>query len=143
VIRIGIDWTLLLQAANFFVLLGLLQWLLFRPLRAVMQGRRQEIENSLGRVRELEDDIAGRQAGYSELLESVRESARQQREAVRAEVTEQQMQLLSEAREEATSRQRELETRLAVEEEAAAATLRGESARLAGAITHKIAGRAL
>jgi hypothetical protein len=77
------------------------------------------------------------------LLESVRESARQQREAVRAEVTEQQMQLLSEARDEATSRQRELETRLAVEEEAAAATLRAESSRLAGAITHKIAGRAL
>jgi F-type H+-transporting ATPase subunit b len=142
VIRISIDWTLLLQAANFFVLLGLLQWLLFRPLRAVMQRRRQEIEDSLGRVRDLEDEIAGRQAGYSELLESVRENARQQREAVRAEVTEQQMQLLSAAREEATGRQRELEARLAVEEAAAAATLRAESARLAGAITHKIAGRA-
>jgi hypothetical protein len=52
------------------------------------------------------------------------------------------MQLLSAAREEATGRQRELEARLAVEEAAAAATLRAESARLAGAITHKIAGRA-
>jgi F-type H+-transporting ATPase subunit b len=143
VIRISIDWTLLLQAANFFVLLGLLQWLLFRPLRAVMQRRRQEIEGSLGRVRDLEDEIAGRQAGYSELLESVRENARQQREAVRAEVTEQQLQLLSAAREEATGRQRELEARLAVEEAAAATALRAESARLAGAITHKIAGRAL
>ncbi|HEX9779432.1 MAG TPA: hypothetical protein VGA63_14905 [Geopsychrobacteraceae bacterium] len=142
-IRISIDWTLLLQAANFFVLLGLLQWLLFRPLRAVMQRRRQEIEGSLGRVRDLEDEIAGRQAGYSELLESVRENARQQREAVRAEVTEQQLQLLSAAREEATGRQRELEARLAVEEAAAATALRAESARLAGAITHKIAGRAL
>ena len=142
-IRISIDWTLLLQAANFFVLLGLLQWLLFRPLRTVMQRRRQEIEGSLGRVRDLEDEIAGRQAGYSELLESVRENARQQREAVRAEVTEQQQQLLSAAREEATGRQRELEARLAVEEAAAATALRAESARLAGAITHKIAGRAL
>jgi len=143
VIRISIDWTLLLQAANFFVLLGLLQWLLFRPLRTVMQRRRQEIEGSLGRVRDLEDEIAGRQAGYSELLESVRENARQQREAVRAEVTEQQQQLLSAARDEATGRQRELEARLAVEEAAAATALRAESARLAGAITHKIAGRAL
>jgi F-type H+-transporting ATPase subunit b len=138
-----IDWTLLVQVINFFILLGLLQWLLFRPLRNIMDQRQDEIKGSLNQVRDLEKDIQDKQAAYAERLETVREEARQQREVMRRSVAAEQAELSAAAQREVAASRHELKKRIGAEQKEAAAVLKAEAERLAQAITRKIAGRSL
>jgi F-type H+-transporting ATPase subunit b len=140
---INIDWTLLVQAVNFFILLGLLQLVLFRPLRAVIDQRQDEIKGSLDRVRELEEDISGKQAVYNERVDSVREEARQQRETMRQAVAAKQAQLLGAAQEKVAASRESFRESIAAQRSEAAAALKDEADRLAASITRKIAGRSL
>ncbi|MEZ4598573.1 MAG: ATP synthase F0 subunit B [Syntrophotaleaceae bacterium] len=140
---INIDWTLLVQAVNFFILLGLLHWVLYRPLRKVIDCRQDEIKGSLDRVRELEEDISGKQAVYKEKVESVRDEARQQREEMRHSVASKQAQLLSAAHGQVEASRDSIRERIAAQRSEAAALLKDEANRLAAAITRKIAGRSL
>jgi F-type H+-transporting ATPase subunit b len=140
---IKIDWTLLIQAVNFFVLLGILQKLVFKPFLKVMEERRGEVEGSLGRVRELEERNAAQQAAYEDRLEAARSVAQEQREAFRREAAEQEAQLLTAAHDEAAARLSSLRQRIAAEQEKAGALMRQEARTLGEAIARKLAGRSL
>jgi F-type H+-transporting ATPase subunit b len=140
---IKVDWTLLIQAVNFFVLLGILQKLVFKPFLKVMDERRGEVEGALGRVRELEERNAAQQAAYEARLEAARSVAQGQREAFRREAAEQETQLLSAAHDEAAARLSTVRQRVANEQEEAAALLRREARTLGEAMASKLAGRSL
>jgi len=46
---IKLDWTLLLQFANFMILLAVLNVLLFKPLRAILAVRKATVDGDLAR----------------------------------------------------------------------------------------------
>lgn len=140
---IKIDWTLLIQAVNFFVLLGILQKLVFKPFLKVMEERRGEVKGALGRVRELEERNAAQQAAYEAQLEAARSVAQEQREVFRREAAEQETQLLTAAHDEAAARLAAVRRRVAEEQEEAGALLRQEARTLGEAIARKLAGRSL
>ncbi len=140
---IKIDWTILIQAVNFFVLLGVLQKLVFKPFLKVMGERRGEVEGSLSRVRELEERNGAQQAAYEARLEAARSVAQQQRAAFRQEAAEQEMRLLATAHDEAAARLSAVRQRIAGEQAEAGALMRREAETLGEAIARKLAGRAL
>jgi F-type H+-transporting ATPase subunit b len=140
---IKIDWTILVQAVNFFVLLGLLQKLLFEPFMKVMEQRRGEVAGSLGRVRELEEQIGERQAAYEAELEAARSVVQQQRAALRQEAAEQEERLVTAAHDEAAARLAAVRQSIAAEQAEASAQLRREATSLGETIVRKLAGRAL
>lgn len=56
--QLGIDWRLFLsQAVNFFVLLAILSWFVYRPLVRLMNERRQKIETGLRQAAEAEQRL--------------------------------------------------------------------------------------
>jgi F-type H+-transporting ATPase subunit b len=140
---IKIDWTLLIQAANFFLLLGILQKLVFKPFLKVMDERRGEVEGSLSRVRELEELNAAQQADYEGRLDAARSVAQEQREAFRREAAEQEAQLMTAAHDDAAAKLSVVRQRIAAEQAEAGALLRQEANTLGEAIARKLAGRAL
>lgn len=140
---IKIDWTILVQAVNFFVLLGILQKLVFKPFLKVMGERRGEVEGALSRVRELEERNGAQQAAYEARLEAALSVAQQQRAAFRQEAAEQEAHLLATAHDEAAARLSAVRQRIAGEQAEAGALLRREAETLGEAIARKLAGRAL
>ncbi len=140
---IKIDWTLLIQAVNFFVLLGILQKLVFKPFLKVMEERRGEVEGSLGRVRELEEQNEAQQAAYEARLDAARSVAQEQREAFRREAAEQEAQLLAASHDEAAARLSAVRQRVGAEHAEAGALLRQEARTLGEDIARKLAGRSL
>lgn len=140
---IKIDWTLLIQAVNFFLLLGILQKLVFKPFLKVMGERRGEVDGALSRVRELEERNVAQQADYEGRLEAARNVAQEQRETFRREAAEQEAQLLTAAHDEAAVRLSAVRQRIAAEQAEAGALLRQEANTLGEAIARKLAGRAL
>ncbi len=68
---------LIAQIVNFIILMGLLYWLLYKPVRAFMDQRTQNIAEQ---IRSAEENRAAAEALRSELEKQTRESRKQARQ---------------------------------------------------------------
>ena len=82
---ISIDFTIVIQFINFFLLIFLLNLVLFRPLRKLLEERRATIEGGHGRAQELESQIEEKMARYQERLQEARSKGAQERATMRGE----------------------------------------------------------
>ncbi len=135
--------TLLYQFALYLVLLFLLNLLLYRPLRAVMQERRQTIDGSKERAKSLEADIQDKMARYEEKLQEARTAGAAERAQLKAEANKKEQELLSEAREDATAQLTKIREQVGAEADTARTQLQDESRAHAEMIAAKVLGRAL
>lgn len=89
-------WTLLLQAINLAVLLGLLRWLLYRPLLGMIDARRQRVADELAtakaaqqaadqQAQSLDAQRTAFDAQREQLLTDARQQASAEREALLAQ----------------------------------------------------------
>jgi len=140
---IKVDWTLLVQAANFFILMGALHLILFRPLGNIMQRRREEIDGNLQQAGALEDRINERLAAYQEQLQQAKSEIAGERKQFRQDLAEEEARLLGAAHDEASVELQGIKDRVAEEKEQALADLQGQASSLAAQIAQKVVGRAL
>lgn len=71
-----IDWRLLvIQAVNFLLLLGILWWVVWRPLLRIIDERRQTIEGGLTAAREQQQLLQQTKAEHDEILARARKTA--------------------------------------------------------------------
>lgn len=140
---IKVDWTILLQAANFFILMGALHLILFRPLGKIMQGRRDEIDGNLQQAGALEEQLSGDLAAYQEKLQQAKVEIANERKQFRQEVTTESARMLSVANEEAAAELQAIKDRVVGEKEQALVDLKAQAVPLAARIAQKVVGRAL
>ncbi|MHB8708446.1 MAG: ATP synthase F0 subunit B [Desulfuromonadales bacterium] len=140
---IKLDWTLLLQFANFMILLVVLNVLLFKPLRNVLAARKATIDGDLAKARSLDEQIQAQVAEYEVKLQGARQRGSQERLALRQAAQAEEARLLGTANEKATQRLQVLKEQVAGEAEAARQGLRGETEALARQIAGKVLGRSV
>lgn len=140
---IKVDWTILLQAANFFILMGALHLILFRPLTNIMQRRRDEIDGNLQQAGALEDRLNERLMAYQQQLQQAKNEIAGERKQFRQELAAEQTRLLGAANEEAAADLQNIKDRVAGEKQQALVELQGKAAPLAARIAQKVVGRAL
>ena len=70
---IKLDWTLLLQFVNFMILMAVLNALLFKPLRAALQARKETIEGSKAKVQDIDEQVQAQIARYEAQLQDARQ----------------------------------------------------------------------
>lgn len=140
---IKLDWTLLLQFANFMILLGILNALLYKPLRAALAARKATIDGNLTRARAMDEQIQGQLAEYEAQLQEARLRGIQERATLRQAALAEEARLLGAANEKASLRLQELKEQVASDADAARQGLRGETEVLARQIAGKVLGRAL
>lgn len=140
---IKLDWTLLLQFANFMILLAVLNALLFKPLRAVLAARKATIDGDLAKARTLDEQIQTQVAEYEVKLQEARQRGSQERTALRQAAQTEETRLLSAANEKASQRLQTLKEQVAGEAAAARQGLRGETEALARQIAGKVLGRSI
>ena len=138
---IKLDWTLLLQFANFIILLVVLNALLFKPLRAVLAARKATIDGDLAKARSLDEQIKSQLAEYEAKLQGARQRGNQERMALRQAAQSEEARLLGSANEKASQRLQALKDQVAGEAETARQELRGETEALARQIAGKVLGR--
>ncbi len=103
---IELNWTLLLQFVNFVVLLFILNLLLYRPLRRLMQERQQTVDGSYRKAREMEGEIATKMEHYQQRLQEAKRRGHQERTELRQGALTEENRLLVEARNTPPSRSR-------------------------------------
>ena len=140
---IKLDWTLLLQFANFMILLVVLNVLLFKPLRAALAARKATIDGDLAAARATEEQIQAQVAEYEAKLQEARQRGSQERTALRQAAVAEEARLLGAANEAASRRLQELKGQVADEAATARQTLRGETEVLARQIAGKVLGRSV
>jgi len=140
---ISLDWTLILQFINFIVLLYLLNRILFKPLRAVMDKRRETIDGSHARARDLQADIDDKMNRYQQQLSEAKKLANDERAQLRKLAVEEETKMISTAQSNAASRMDKIREQVGQESTRASQTLKKQSAALAQQIATKILGRSL
>ena len=140
---IKLDWTLLLQFANFMILLVVLNVLLFKPLRAVLAARKTTIDGDLAKARATEAQIQAQVAEYEAKLQEARQRGGQERTALRQAAVAEEARLLGAANEAASRRLQELKGQVADEAATARQALRSETEVLARQIAGKVLGRSV
>lgn len=140
---INIDVTILIQFVNFLILMAVLNLLLYRPLRAIMQKRKEKIEGSYQAAKDLEGSIEEKMARYQEQLQDAKLKGNQERGTMRQAAAEEEARLLSAAHETASAHVQKIREQVSQEAKAASAQLKSETEAIAGEIATKVLGRAL
>lgn len=140
---IQVDWTIWLQFVNFFVLMALLNFILYRPLRGILGRRRETIDGSYSKAKELEAQINEKMGRYQEQLQTAKLKGNEERAQMRKEAAGEETEILTKAHATASEQLQDIKSRVAGEAEAAAKVLKNESKVLAAQIASKVLGRTL
>ncbi len=140
---ISVDWTLGLQFLNFIILLIILNKLLYRPLKQIIEERRETVKGSHARAKELEADIEEKMQHYQQQLNEAKAIANEERNKLKKAAGEEELSILSHAHGKATTRLQAIKAQVAGEAAEASQVLKTEAGSLAGQIATKILGREL
>ena len=140
---IKLDWTLFLQFINFMVLMAVLNALLFKPLRAALQARRDTIEGSKAKVEDLDEQVQAQIARYEAKLQEARQQGGQERAALRKAAQEEEARILGEANQKSADNLQKIKAEIQAEADTARQALRNETETLAKEIAGKVLGRAV
>lgn len=140
---IKLDWTLILQFANFVVLMAVLNALLYKPLRAALQARRETIEGSKAKVQDIDEQVQAQIARYEAQLQEARQQGGLERAALRKAGQEEEARILGEANRKSAEKLQSIKAQIENEAGAARQALRNETETLAKEIAGKVLGRAV
>jgi len=140
---IKLDWTLFLQFANFMILMVVLNALLFKPLRAALQARREAIESSIAKVHDIDEQVQAQIARYEAQLQEARLQGAQERAALRKAGQEEEARILGTANQTAAEKLQTIKEQIQEEAGTARQSLRNETESLAREIAGKVLGRAV
>jgi len=131
-------WTLALQAANFLVLVWLLQHFLYRPVQGIIAERQQRAESLLAEASSARAAAEKLQAELGQQRAAIEHERHQVLEEVHARAEEEAAALLGRARADADKLLAEERQRLAQERAEAAEALRREATELGVAIGRRL-----
>jgi F-type H+-transporting ATPase subunit b len=138
---IEVNWTLFLQFANFMILMAVLNALLFKPLRAALQARKEIIESSQAKVLDIDEQVQAQIARYEAQLREARQQGGQERAALRKTAQEEETRILGEAKQASAGKLQSIKEQIQAEAGTARQALRDETEALAKEIAGKVLGR--
>lgn len=140
---ITIDATIVIQFLNFVVLMAVLNYLLYRPLRNILNQRKESIEGSYQTATELETAIEEKMTHYQKQLQDAKLKGNQERAVVRQAAAEEESKILSAAQTAAATHVQEIREQVSKDAKLASQQLQKETEAIAGEIAAKVLGRAL
>lgn len=140
---VDLDITLLYQAANFLILMFVLNLILYKPIMKLLGSRQKRIDDANGEVRSLETSIDDKVADYEETLRRARAEAMEERDSIKGVGTDAAKDILGTAREEVSEMIQGFKTRAAAEKEEARLLLHKQTRQIALEISEKVLGRGI
>lgn len=140
---ISVDWTLGLQFINFVILLIILNKLLYKPLKENMEKRRNTIDGSHARAKDLEADIEEKMQRYQQQLNEAKVLATEERNKLKKLAGEEEAKIVADAHGKANDRLQAIKGQVSDEASEAGKVLKAEAEQLAEQIATKILGRKL
>ncbi len=137
------NWTTLLQAANFIILVFILNIVLYRPIRNILIQRRQKIEGLEQTVENATGDLAEKEATYASGIREARKKGLQEKDALVNAAAEEEKAIIDKINAEALAELNTVKKKVAKEVDMARDALLREVDSFANDIGAKILGRAV
>jgi F-type H+-transporting ATPase subunit b len=135
--------TLFIQFANFILLLLILNFLLFRPLRKVLHQRREDVAGAHAKADSLAGQISDRMAEYENRIAEARVQGNEEKTKLRNSALEEEKKVLEEAQETAGQKRAAVRKQIAREMTEARKSLKNEADALGQEVASKVLGRAI
>lgn len=140
---INLDLAFFIQIINFGILVLVLNLFLYKPLRAVLAKRREEIESSRERTGAVDQQVQEKVAEYEARLRDAKAEVGAKRAELVKEAQAEETTVLDKARAEAAASVASIRERIAKESADARTMLQQQAQVLSGDICEKILGRSL
>ncbi len=140
---INLDLAFVVQIINFGLLVFVLNMLLFKPVRALLAQRRQEIQSACERAVAVDEQVASKVAQYETRLRDAKTEVAARRAELLKEAQAEESGVMDKARQEAASSLASLRERVAQESVAARVLLQNQAELLSDDICKKLLGRSL
>ena len=140
---IDIDWTLFVQILNFLVLVFLLNVVLFRPIRKIIQARQARLASFEEDITGLADNQQGILGRVDEQLTAARREGLGLREGLRQEGSQAENSLLEQVKKEVDAQWTKVEAKIKKDVGKAREALSAQAQDFAMALATKILGRKL
>jgi F-type H+-transporting ATPase subunit b len=137
------DWTLLIQIANFLILIWVLNLILFRPIRNVLIRRREKINGLEDTIEVSRRDVKEKEDAFAAGIREARMKGLEKKEGLMAEAAEEEKKILAKINEKAQADLADVREKLAGEKESARSELMQKIDDFAETIGQKILGRAI
>ncbi|MGD8243278.1 MAG: ATPase [Desulfobacterales bacterium] len=137
------DWTTLLQAANFILLVILLNIILYRPIRGILIQRKEKFDGLEQNIESSTSDLAEKETTYAAGIREARKKGMMEKDALVQAASDEEKQVLDKISADAQAELNAVKAKVAQEAEAAKAALLKEVDIFANEIGKKILGRAV
>jgi F-type H+-transporting ATPase subunit b len=140
---ISLDHTILVQMANFIILVLVLNHLLYKPLLKILDERKEKIEGTLEEAERMMEEAERKLDEYNNRIRQARQQAQQIVAEGRLKAAEEQKRVLAEVRKEAEERLEKLQKELEAQKASAREVLRRQAEALSIRIAERVLGRSL
>ena len=137
------NWTTFLQAANFILLVILLNIILYRPIRSILTQRKEKIDGLEQNIEGSTSDLAEKETTYAAGIRDARKKGMIEKDALIQAASDEEKQVLDKINADAQAELNAVKAKVAQEAEAAKAALLKEVDIFANEIGKKILGRAV
>lgn len=140
---VDINLTLFIQMANFLVLIVILNYLLYKPILAILDKRKQRLDESDDEIKRLNLTVEQKAAEYEEKLRQAKQGALDKKGEILKEAADSAKAIIDEKRSKIPAMLAEFQARVSQEVDGARQVLKGQSQKISAEIAEKVLGRSL
>lgn len=140
---IKIDGSIVIQIANFLLLVWIMNLILYKPIRKVLKERREKISGLEQNIVAAQDDAKEKEETFVGGIKEARSRGLQKKDALIAEAAQEEKRIVDEINKKAQANLAEAREKISKEAEVVQASLQKEIDSFAQAIGEKILGRAV
>ena len=137
------NWTVLIQAANFLILIFVLNIVLYRPIRNILIQRKEKIDGLEQNVENATNDLVDKEATYASGIREARKKGLQEKDALVNAANDEEKEIIAKINADALAELNAVKEKVAKEADAARDALLKEVDTFANEIGAKILGRAV
>lgn len=137
------DMSLLVQIANFLIIIWVLNIILYRPIRKILIERKEKMRSLAQNVQKLNEDAAGKDEAFLAGIKDARTRGLNEKEVLLKEGAEEEKKIVEQINQKAQANLAEVREKIAKDAQNVRASLHKEIDTFANAISEKILGRAV
>ncbi|MFV9690501.1 MAG: ATP synthase F0 subunit B [Desulfobacteria bacterium] len=142
-VQIAPDWTLFLQIGNFLLLLFLLNLVLYRPIRRILNERKEKIAGFEENIVDLTQKAEKTKKEFADRINDAKAAGFQKKETLKAEGEGEEKQLVGKIQQEILGEMESVRSQIVKDVENVRNTLKKDVDTFSHVIAEKILGRAL
>jgi F-type H+-transporting ATPase subunit b len=129
--------------ANFLLLIVILNYLLYKPILAILDKRKRRLDESEGEIKRLNETVEQKAAEYEEKLRLAKQDALGKKNEILKEAADSAKAIIDERRSKIPAMLAEFQGKVGQEVDAARRILKDQSQRISAEIAEKVLGRSL